>query len=106
MSNNDENDKRIYTRKGLEVKVDEVNHKIGNIEITLHRMDKTLDKQSISLDEHMRRTAAAEKLILELQIKQEPLEKHLHQAEGMWKMVIGISIVAGIVYTTLKILGL
>lgn len=61
-------------------------------------MNVTLGKQSIILEEHIRRTDLLEKKI-------EPIEKHVHRVEGAFKLIGLIATLAAIVEAMLMAMG-
>ncbi len=77
--------------KRLEDKLDKVVDKIGSIDVTLA-------KQSVILEEHVRRTD-----ILESKIT--PIEKHVIMVHGVLKFLGLIAIFVGIIEGLLKIIG-
>jgi uncharacterized membrane protein (DUF106 family) len=78
----------------IEEKMDEFNEK-------LHSIDKTLERNTVSLEEHMRRSALNEEAIELLKEEFKPVQKHVTQVHAILQFFgfLGIlaSIVAGIV---------
>lgn len=77
--------------KRIEEKLDKVVEKIGNIDVTLA-------KQSVILDEHVRRSNLLEAKML-------PLEKHVAVVNGALKFLGTMAILATIIEVALKIVG-
>ena len=76
----------------LENKIDIIADKIASI-------DTTLAKQSIILDEHVRRTNL-------LEGKVDPIEKHVHMIQGALKLIGMVAIFIGILEALMKMIGL
>ena len=76
----------------LENKIDIIADKIASI-------DTTLAKQSIILDEHVRRTNL-------LEWKVDPIEKHVHMIQGALKLIGMVAIFIGILEALMKMIGL
>lgn len=77
--------------KNLEDKIDSISEKITNIDVTLA-------KQSVVLEEHIRRTNLLEE-------KLAPVEKHVHMVNGALKAIGFIAIALGVVEGILKLIG-
>lgn len=77
--------------KRLEDKVDVVVEKIGEINVTLA-------KQSVILEEHVKRTNL-------LETKIEPIEKHVIMVHGILKFIGLLAVIAGIMEVILKVMG-
>lgn len=75
----------------LEEKIDKIADKISNIDITL-------GKQSVILEEHVRRTN-----LLEEQIK--PIERHVNMVQGGIKLLGLIALVASVLEGARRIFG-
>ena len=71
-------------------KLDKIEEKIANIDVTLA-------KQHVSLDTHIKRTDLLEKLVNEIR-KEEiaPISKHVARVEGALKFVGFLSVLIGI----------
>jgi len=78
--------------KRLEDKVDKIADSISEINVTLA-------KQSVILEEHVRRSTNLENRL-------EPIEKHVHMVSGAMKLAGLLAILAGIVEALVKLLGL
>lgn len=78
--------------KRLEDKLDKVVDKIGNIDVIL-------GKQSVILEEHVKRTNL-------LELKLAPVEKHVAMINGTFKFLGLVAIFIGIIEGFLKIVGL
>lgn len=77
--------------KRLEDKIDKVLDKQSN-------MDVTLGKQSVILEEHVKRTNL-------LETRFEPVEKHVIMVNGVLKFIGILAILLGIIEGLLKIIG-
>lgn len=75
----------------LESKIDIISEKITNIDVTL-------GKQSVILDEHIRRTNILEE-------KLAPVEKHVHMVNGALKLIGFIALFVGIIQGLLRLIG-
>lgn len=67
----------------MEDKIDKVIEKISSI-------DKTLVKQSVILDEHVKRST-------QLENRMDPVETHVKMINGVIKFILLVSAIAGIV---------
>ena len=81
-----------HSSKRLEDKIDKIGERMGNIDVTLA-------KQSIILEEHVKRTNL-------LEGKLAPVEKHVIMVNGVLKFLGLVAILIGILEGTLKILGI
>lgn len=70
--------------------------KQSEIEKRLASIDVSLAKQSTILEEHIRRTGAAEHRIEMLQEELEPIKTHVAMVHGAFKLVGIISVLSGI----------
>lgn len=75
----------------LEDKIDKMTDKIINIDVTLA-------KQSVILEEHVKRTNLLEE-------KMEPIEKHVHMVNGVSKFLVLVGVFVAIIEGVIKILG-
>lgn len=66
--------------------------KIHHIESRLTSIDQTLGKQEAHLEEHIRRTGLLEDQVL-------PIQSKMQQMTGAFKLLTGISVIAGIIGT-------
>jgi chromosome segregation ATPase len=86
------------TDKKLLEKLDE---KLDKVEERLNNIDITLAKNTQSLDEHIRRTELAEEAIVIIKDELKPIQKHVTQVHTILQAIgfisILVSIVAGIV---------
>lgn len=78
--------------KRFEDKIDKISDKMAS-------MDTTLAKQSVILEEHVRRTNLLEEKI-------EPIEKHVHMVHGVLKFIGIIGVFIAIFEGIIKIMGL
>lgn len=78
--------------KRVEDKIDKIIDRINNIDVTL-------GKQSIILEEHIKRTNLLESKII-------PIEKHVIILNGILKFLGVIAIFVGMIEGVLKIVGL
>ena len=65
---------------------------------SVHEINITLAKQHISLEEHMKRSLAAEEAIGLLRIEMKPIEKHVELVKFAVKVIAGILSSASIAY--------
>ena len=79
-------------QKRLEDKIDKITDKIANIDVTL-------GKQSVILEEHVKRTNLLEE-------KLEPIEKHVHMIQGALKLFGLIAMFVAILEGLMKMIGL
>lgn len=77
--------------KRFENKLDVVVEKIGEINVTLA-------KQSVVLDEHIRRTEAIEEKLV-------PLDKHMYMINGGLKIIGGLAVLVGIIEGIIHLVG-
>ena len=75
--------------------------KLDKLDERLDSVDKTLIKQESSLSEHMRRSLAAEENLQILREEFKPVQNHVSQISGAFKLIGLLSVVLGI----LKVLG-
>lgn len=76
----------------MEDKLDKLSEKITSIDVTLA-------KQSVILEEHVKRTNL-------LEAKIEPIEKHVAMVHGVLKFMGIIGVFVGLIEGLLKIMGL
>jgi tetrahydromethanopterin S-methyltransferase subunit G len=76
-----------------------VEERLEKIDSRLEKISETLVRNTSSLEEHMRRTALLEKEVA-------PITKHVAQLQGAGKLLAYISILAGIIFTIVRLLGL
>lgn len=73
--------------------------KIDKIVDHVHSIDKTMERNTASLEEHMRRTELLEK-------KLEPVESHVVMVNGVLKFISLIGMIVAIIGGLYKIFGL
>ena len=71
-------------------KASRIEQKLDSVDISIKSIDITLAKQSVLLDEHIKRSNL-------LEAKLQPVEKHVAMVEGALKLVGLISLVLGII---------
>jgi len=76
---------------------------LERIEVKINDIDKTLHGQHLSLQEHMRRSDALEKLYETLKKELEPVKKFTNYFEGVLKFVGILALSVGLVYNFIKI---
>lgn len=76
----------------LEEKIDKLSDKTASIDVTLAR-------QAVTLEEHVRRSTL-------LEIRMEPVEKHVTMVQGALKLLAGLGTLAGLLKGYLKMKGL
>ena len=91
----------LYTQKGLENKLEQIDEKLNTITVVL-------DRNTNSLQEHMRRTEINEQSIKSNSEALEPIQKHVTQVENTLKVLGiiggGVVVVGGLILTTLQII--
>lgn len=80
----------------MDKKIDRIEDKLDKVSDKIASIDVTLAAQHESLKEHMRRT-----LLLEEQL--EPVKKHVSMVNGALKLILGFSVVLGIIEMVLRI---
>lgn len=75
----------------LEDKIDRMSDKITSIDVTLA-------KQSVILEEHVKRSNLLEE-------KMEPLEKHVHMVNGVSKFLVLVGVLVAVIEGIIKIFG-
>lgn len=73
--------------------------KLDKLDGRLDSVDKTLIVNTASLEEHVRRTALLEEQMI-------PVKRHIAMFEGVLKVVGGLSVIASLLVSVLKVLGL
>jgi hypothetical protein len=76
--------------KRIEFKLDRIDERINNIDVTLATHVEILKKQAEVLEIHVKRTDLLEKSI-------EPIKKHVSMTEGILKFISMLGVVAAIV---------
>ena len=79
--------------------------KLDILDMRLDSMDKTLTKQEIHLQEHIRRTEALENHLEMIKKDIAPVQKHVNMVEGAFKLLGVISMALGIMGSVLKVIG-
>lgn len=79
-------------------RLERIESKIDGIKDHMAEMNTTLAKQSIILDEHVKRTNL-------LEAKIEPIEKHVHMVNGALKLIGGLAVLASIVEVALRVMN-
>ena len=82
-----------------------LHEKLDKLDTRLDRIDITLVRQEMHLDEHMRRTDLLETVVDEFKIDMRPVKRHVIVMEGVTKGIGIIATLVGIVGGFLKILG-
>ena len=76
----------------MDDKINKIHDKLDLIVDKIHSIDKTLERNTTSLEYHISRTNA-------LEAKIEPLEKHAAYASGIVKFLLFISGIAALIKT-------
>lgn len=84
---------------------DRIYVKLDKIESQLLEIDKTLVRNTVSLEHHILRTEQNEKLITLLNKDLAPVKEHVANLQGVVKAISIVSISMGIIASILKILG-
>lgn len=71
--------------------------KLEKMDSRLDSIDKTLVKQEVNLDNHIKRTDLLEKHTDKLFRELEPIKKHVNHVEGGMKLLGLLSLVIGVV---------
>ena len=88
----------------MEEKLDKVIDAVSDIKDTLAEQKVTLAKQAVVLDEHQRRSTAAEANIALMREQIKPIEDHVTFVRGVMKTLMVILTIAGVIGTYLKIM--
>lgn len=89
-----------YTRTGLEAAVDKLHTKVDEVSDKLSDINETLNRNTDSLELHMKRSDALELMLkdqeksFEAQI--EPIKKHVNMVKGALKLIGLVSTLLGI----------
>lgn len=70
----------------------------------LHGIEKTLERNTVALEEHMRRTELAEENIELLRSDVREIERHVISVQGVAKFIAFCGVVAALVSAVLKLL--
>lgn len=81
----------------IKSKLDQISEDVSEIKDRMSSIDKTLVKQQVILDEHIRRTSNLEERV-------EPLETHKKHFDGVMRFIGGLSVILGLIASVLKIL--
>jgi predicted metallo-beta-lactamase superfamily hydrolase len=76
----------------------DIDQKLDKIIDSISEINVTLGKQSVILDEHIRRTNILEEKI-------EPVEKHVHRVEGAFKLFSLMGVLLAILEGTRRMLN-
>lgn len=76
--------------------------KLEKLDERLNSIDKTLERNTVSLEFHVMRTNQNEKLIEALKADLVPVEKHVQYMHGAFKLLGVITLVAGLLKMFLK----
>lgn len=97
-------DSRILAElEKLAEQLEKIDNKLEGVNERLTNLDVTSAKQEVSLENHIRRTEIAEESIEIIRGEMQPIKKHIHMVEGAFKLLGGISLVAGIVRVLMAI---
>lgn len=99
-----------YTKLGLEDAVIKLDQKLDLISEKMVSIDKTLERNTESLEEHMKRSDHLESLVniqeQEFKNELEPIKKHVNMIKGSLKFVTLATSLIGVILGILKIFGL
>jgi len=96
-----------YTRIGVENKLDSLDQKLESVDTHLGNIAITLEKNTVSLTEHMRRSDHLETLVNEIRDKEiKPLTKHVHMVQGGLKLLGLVSLIITIAGGIARFFGL
>lgn len=87
----------------LDGKLDKLDNKLDKLDSRVDNIDVTLGKQSVILEDHIRRSLANEKAVSVLKEELKPVFIHVSMMNILGKVCIAI-ISSGMVYTILKYL--
>lgn len=73
----------------------EIIDKLDRLDERLDAINVTLAKQEVSLSEHIRRTALAEKNISRLDGSIRKINVHVHRVQGVFKFLLGLGGMSG-----------
>lgn len=83
----------------IEIKIEKILEKINSI-------DRTLIRNTITLEEHIKRTKQNELLIERIFEDVEPVKKHVHVMEGAFKLLGFTALILSVIGGILKIIGI
>jgi len=87
-----------YTKTGIENKIDSLDVKVESINTHLNSIAIILEKNTVSLFEHMKRSEHLETIVLNIkEIELKPLQKHVTMVHGVLKFIGIISLLVGII---------
>lgn len=75
--------------------LDKLEGKFDSLDARLDSVDKTLVKQEVNLNEHMRRTELAEKQISDIKTELAPIKRHVDMVHGALKLLGILSLAIG-----------
>ncbi len=82
-----------------------LNNKLDKLDSRIDNIDLTLVKQSVLLDEHIRRTGIAETNIDMLRADLKPVEKHVSMIQGALKFIALVGVLSGLVVSAIKVIS-
>ena len=85
-------------QKRLEFKIDRIDERINNVDVTLASHVEILKKQSEILEIHVRRSTMLEEAI-------KPLQKHVSMTEGVIKFISMLGVLAAITEAVILFAG-
>ncbi len=96
-----------FTKTGLEDTVLKLDEKLDLVTEKLISIDKTLERNTDNLEEHMKRSDALESMIQNQEVKfhseLEPIKKHINMLKGGLKLFALISAFAALILTIINI---
>ena len=78
---------------------------LSNVEKRLARIEKNLMRNTLSLEEHMKRSAANEEAVKILRDEIKPIQAHIYRIDGGLKLVGLAGVLVGLASGVLKMLG-
>lgn len=94
----------------LKVQLDKIESKIDKLDDRIDNVDVTLAKQSVTLDDHTRRSLANEEQVEMLKTKLEaeikPLQNHVAMMTGAFKFIGVVSSCVSLIYGLIKLISL
>lgn len=78
--------------------------KLDKVDSRLNDIDKTLVRNTVSLEEHMKRSDNLEKMITKVESDMLPLQKHVSYMHGAFKLVGVLSLVVGLLVGISKLI--
>lgn len=77
--------------------------KLDQIDERISSIDKTLERNTASLEVHIRRTEIAEDAIKDLRTDLKPVESHVSLMNGIFKAMSALGIITGLVIGAIKL---